>query len=103
MEQGVVCFVSFTVDLRGGSTTGCHRWQHFRRHGPLPTGVCDEPSAHVPPSSLRRPLFQSPRPQVQAVMQENIEKVLQRGEKIDDLIQRSSKLSDASKSFYHRA
>lgn len=30
--QAVGCFVSFMVDLLGGSTTGCHRWTESRRH-----------------------------------------------------------------------
>jgi hypothetical protein len=51
--QGVGCFVSVMVDLLGSSTTGCHRWQDFRRDDPFSTGVCDEPSAHVPERSCK--------------------------------------------------
>ncbi|KAH7817660.1 synaptobrevin YKT6 [Monocercomonoides exilis] len=40
---------------------------------------------------------------VKAVMVENIDKVLERGEKIDDLVERSAALNDSSKQFYKRA
>ena len=36
-------------------------------------------------------------------MVENIDKVLARGEKIDDLVQRSSELNDSTKQFYKKS
>ncbi|KAJ4461141.1 putative Synaptobrevin YKT6 [Paratrimastix pyriformis] len=47
-------------------------------------------------------LLQRELEEVHRVMEENIERVLRRGEQIDDLIARSNKLSDASKAFYQR-
>jgi hypothetical protein len=52
-RQAVDCWVSFMADLLGGSTTGCHRWLHFRRRALFPTGDCDERSARVPDRSRR--------------------------------------------------
>jgi synaptobrevin family protein YKT6 len=41
--------------------------------------------------------------EVKAIMVENIDKILVRGTKIDDLVQRSSELDDSSKQFYKRS
>jgi hypothetical protein len=49
--QTMDCFESFMVDLLFGSTTGCHRWMHFRLGSRFSTVVCDEPSARVPDRS----------------------------------------------------
>jgi synaptobrevin family protein YKT6 len=40
---------------------------------------------------------------VKEVMVENIDKVLARGEKIDDLVERSQSLDTASKNFYKKS
>ena len=37
---------------------------------------------------------------MQEILQKSIEQVLQRGEKLDDLVEKSSELSSASKTFY---
>jgi len=60
--QGMGCWVSVTVDLLGGSTTGCHRWRDFRRDGPMPTGVCDERSARAPDRSRSSTEWSASRP-----------------------------------------
>lgn len=52
---------------------------------------------------LQIALLQRELEEVQRVMEENIDRVLRRGEKIDDLIERSSRLSEASKAFYTHA
>lgn len=40
---------------------------------------------------------------IKEIMIENIEKILDRGEKLENLVERSKKLSDTSKDFYHKS
>jgi hypothetical protein len=61
--QRVGCWSSFIVNLLGGSTTGCHRWRHFRRVDRFPTGVCDEPSARMPDRSFTSTEWFTARPE----------------------------------------